>query len=364
VLAPAVITMAVLLVSSLPLWAIGAAAASPWVPGRWRPLRLLWMLLVMLVVESAALVALAVLWLATGFGRGLAGERGQAALWWLVRRYLDVVVGAARRVLRLTFETDLHAARAETADRARPLVVLSRHAGPGDSVLLVHWLLRQGLRPRVVLRETLRWSPALDVALGRLPMAFVDSGGGGGNGGNGGNGGGGEGRERIARLAAGMGPGDALVIFPEGRNFTPVRRRASIARLEASGDHAAAERARGMRHVLVPRSGGTVTALAAAPEARVVFVAHFGLEDLSSPIDLWRGTPMDAAVIVEVWRVAAEDVPRERDACAAWLDGWWRRIDGWLLAHHGRRALPDAALDLARPVEDPDTPTGRGADLA
>lgn len=332
-LAPLVVVVTVLGLGALPLWAIAAAAASPWVPGRWRPLRLLWSLIVVLVAESLALLALLVLWLAAGFGRGLAGRRGQDALWWLVRAYLTVVVGAARRVLRLRFETDLHAARADAADRAAPLIVLSRHAGPGDSVLLVHWLLREGLRPRIVLRDSLRWSPALDTALGRLPMVFVR---GGSNGAE---------RARIAELAATMGPGDALVLFPEGRNFTPRRRSTSIARLEEAGDHAAAERARELRHVLVPRTGGASAALAAAPEAAVVFVAHFGLEDLSSPVDLWRGTPMDASVVVEVWRVPAADVPRDAVACATWLEDWWHRIDRWLLEHHGRRALPDAAVE-------------------
>jgi 1-acyl-sn-glycerol-3-phosphate acyltransferase len=234
-------------------------------------------------------------------------------------------------------------------DRRAPLLVFSRHAGPGDSVLLVHALLQQGFRPHIVLRGALQWAPAIDVALNRLPSVFLAPGASGQ-------------REAIARIAGGLGPGDALVLFPEGRNFTPHRRLASIARLEESGDHAAAEYAREMRHVLVPRPGGAAAAIAAAHGAEVVFVAHTGLEDLSSVVDLWRGTPMDASIRVKLWRVPASEVPEDDRAATEWLLGWWRRIDAWILEHHGRRALPDAAVRAVREASAGETgPEGRVA---
>ena len=50
-----------------------------------------------------------------------------------------------------------------------PLLVLARHAGPGDSFALVELLLsRYGRRPRIVLKEDLLWDPGLDVLLSRL----------------------------------------------------------------------------------------------------------------------------------------------------------------------------------------------------
>jgi hypothetical protein len=51
--------------------------------------------------------------------------------------------------------------------------VLSRHAGPGDSVLLVHELVTLGYRPRLVLKGSLQWAPLLDVILNRVPSSFV-----------------------------------------------------------------------------------------------------------------------------------------------------------------------------------------------
>ena len=55
------------------------------------------------------------------------------------------------------------------------MVVLSRHAGPGDSFLLVHTLMdRDHLRrPRIVLKDVLQLDPLIDVYLNRLPNHFV-----------------------------------------------------------------------------------------------------------------------------------------------------------------------------------------------
>ena len=383
-IAPLLPLLTLLLLTTLPLWLIVTALVSPRLPGRLRPLRVLSFLLVVLVAESLALIALLVLWLARGARRPPLGPRSAAAHYALMRAYLALVFWSGRRVFNLDFIVDateareapidldsaLHegdpvepsdspsTARPSLRDRMRrlrdrahpvssgrflvteddrrvPLIVLSRHAGPGDSLLLVHALLQQGFRPHIVLREVLQLAPALDVALNRLPSVFLSRSRSGQ-------------RDDIARLAAGLGPGDALLLFPEGRNFTPTRRIASISRLEELGEHDAAEHAREMRHVLVPRSGGAAAALAAASGTEVVFVAHTGLEDLSSPVDLWRGTPMDASIRVKLWRVRTGEVPREDDAAAVWLLTWWRRIDAWILANHGRGALPDAAVEAIR----------------
>jgi 1-acyl-sn-glycerol-3-phosphate acyltransferase len=363
--APIVPVATLLLITTLPLWLIGAAAASPWLPGRLRPLRLLWFLLVFAAIESLALLVLLALWVVSGLGWRIDAPSIERAHWATMHAYLHGVVRSGHRVFNLRFATDVSEAEEVPLDpdpsgetpavRHRPpLIVLSRHAGPGDSMLLVHALVQLGYRPRIVLRDRLQWAPALDVILNRLPNLFLASGDAPGRR-----------RAAIARLAAGLREGDALVLFPEGRNFTPTRRLASIARLEEKGEHAAAEQAREMRHVLVPRSGGAAAALAAAPRADVIFVAHTGLEDLSSPVDLWRGTPMDSSIRVKLWRVAAPDAPRtEDDETARWLLGWWRRIDGWILENQGRGGVPDAVVDAVTggerlegvqplPVEEP-----------
>ena len=364
VLAPAVPIATVLALTSLPITALVAAFASRWLPGRWRPLRLLWVLLTFLVVESLTILASFGLWLATGFGRRLDRERWQVAHYALMRWYLTVLLGSAERRLHLRFELkvddDHRVDRARGRDAglgpdaddrvdsgvppradAAPLVVLSRHAGPGDSFLLVHGLLLAGYRPRIVLRSALRWVPTIDIVLHRVPSFFVERGAPPGTG-----------TAAVAALASSLEPGDALVLFPEGRNFTPARRTHSIAKLEELGQHVDAEEARELRHVLMPRTGGALAALQAAPDADVLFVTHRGLEGLSGVVDLWRGLPMDREIDVEAWRVPVAEIPRAREARAAWLAWWWRRIDAWLVDCHGEDAVPDTVLEAVADVRE------------
>ena len=55
-----------------------------------------------------------------------------------------------------------------------PLIVASRHAGPGDSFILIHVLLNRVHRmPRIVLAQKLQWDPAIDVLLSRIPSRFI-----------------------------------------------------------------------------------------------------------------------------------------------------------------------------------------------
>jgi 1-acyl-sn-glycerol-3-phosphate acyltransferase len=338
VVAPTLVLLTFLTVTTLPLTAIVAAFLSPRLPGRWRGLRVLWLVLIWMLLESAVLIACLGLWVGSGFGWKLSEPRFQTAHEWLVREYLRALVRAARRALNLRFELEgLHEVWADASDEGRihvPVLVLARHAGPGDSLLLVQGLTALRRHPRVVLKSTLQWAPALDVMLGRIPSQFV-----------------GPGAERgaaiegIARLAAGLGADDGLVLFPEGGNFSEDRRVRSIAKLEELGQHGRAERARLMRYVLSPRPGGVLAALEAAPSADVVFVAHTGLEDLSGVVDLWRGLPMDASIKVRIWRVPADEIPTDELGRISWLDGWWYRIDRWILERRGEDAVPDAVIE-------------------
>jgi len=127
------------------------------------------------------------------------------------------------------------------------------------------------------------------------------------------------------------------VIFPEGGNFTERRRAAGIARLRARGFDEAARRSEAMRHVLPPQPGGVAAALAAAPEADVVWVAHAGLDHLFTAADVWRELPLDGRVRMRWWRVPAGEVPQGFDAQVDWLYSWWERIDAWVDAARAAR---------------------------
>ncbi|HEY6747048.1 MAG TPA: acyltransferase, partial [Mycobacteriales bacterium] len=139
----------------------------------------------------------------------------------------------------------------------------------------------------------------------------------------------------IATLAAGAGPGDAVIIFPEGGNFSERRRSRAIERLRGLGHADEAAKAESMHHLMAPKPGGTLAAMAAAPDADVLLVAHEGLEDLSSLADLWRGLPMDDVVEVKWWLVESDELPcdRDLDGQVDWLFDWWSHLDTWIATH-------------------------------
>jgi 1-acyl-sn-glycerol-3-phosphate acyltransferase len=220
------------------------------------------------------------------------------------------------------------------------MVVLSRHAGPGDSFLLVHTLMNRDhlRRPRVVLKDVLQLDPLLDVYLNRLPNHFVTAAPG-------------QGRisaEAIADLARSLGEEDALLIFPEGANFTPQRRFRAIQRLRERGLSRAVRRAEGMRYVLPPRPAGVTAALRAAPHADIVFVAHTGLEHLSTVRDLWRGLPMDKTLHLRWWFVPASEVPREEAEQTDWLYHWWETIDDWISTTRQQESREESGKEPGR----------------
>jgi 1-acyl-sn-glycerol-3-phosphate acyltransferase len=310
----------------LPLLVVVAVLLSAVVPGRWRVLRLLGFALVYLLLEAVGLVIALVLWVASGFGWKLGSPAFLRAHYVVLHHLLAELLWAARVLFHLEIDTD--EVGWSPLDDGVPgstnaMVVLSRHAGPGDSLLLVRTLMARdhARRPRIVLKDTLQWDPLLDVYLNRLPTAFLSGGGGA------------EMATRVGELAQGLGEEDAVLIFPEGGNFTPARRLRAIDRLRGKGMLDQATRAEAMLHVLPPRPGGVAAALQAAPHADVVLVAHTGLEHLSTPADLWDGLPMDSTVRLRWWFFAADQVPRDPDLLEQWLYARWADLDEWISAH-------------------------------
>jgi 1-acyl-sn-glycerol-3-phosphate acyltransferase len=327
VFAPLVVMLTVAAVVTLPLWLLVMFLASLRLPrARRRGVRLAAFAVVWLALESAALIACLGLWVNSGFGGRLDLDHHRERHYALIRWFLARVYDAAVRIFQLSVEIDEPPLTAEEASRrlTRPVIVLSRHAGPGDSFLLVyHLLARYDRRPRIVMKAALQFDPSLDVVINRLPNAFVprktaESGV----------------IEEIRRLAGGMDEDDALVIFPEGGNFTPLRRRRAIRRLEEKGLVEEAARARGLDHLLPPRPGGAIAAIDACPSADVIFVAHTGLDDLITVGDIWRKLPDRAAIHAKWWRCPADEVPRTQEARQSWLFDQWERIDAWIAENH------------------------------
>jgi 1-acyl-sn-glycerol-3-phosphate acyltransferase len=318
---PAVVLLVTLAVVSLPVWLVVAAFVSRYVPGNWRILRLAWFLFLYLLVEGAGLALMFLLWVASGLGWKIRSPFFVETHYRLLGLMLRTVVRSAEVTFKLRVVDNGERASTSTEGRTRPILVFSRHAGPGDSFLLMNGLVNGYRRdPRIVLKEFLQWDPAVDVILNRLPAAFVPVGRKGGD----------ALISAIGDLARGMGQDDATVIFPEGANYTPGRRARAIQKLREIGRPDLAERAEDLKQTLPPRSVGVITALAAAPEpSDVFFVGHAGLEAFMTASDIWRAMPMDTDVEVRVWHYPAEQIPPPEEQ-ESWLYDVWAEIDGWI----------------------------------
>ena len=338
VVAPAMIVLTLLVLTTLPLWLLLAALMSPLAQGRLRPLRLLWIVVLHMVLESLILIELFGLWIASGFGLFIRRPYFERIHYDIAQAYLVIFFREARRVLRLQIVTE---GPTPDAFPGHPLLVCCRHAGPGDSFTLMYALMAWYHRePRVVLKDTMAWDPAIDVLLNRLPSRFISPSPKAGE----------EVEDRIAELAHGLDDNDAFVIFPEGGNFTPERRQRAIDRLHRLGMTRMARRAEAMTNVLAPRPGGFIATLDGAPDADVVLVAHTGLDHLLTVGDLWRELPMDKRIVMRWWQVPREEIPAGREERIDWLFGWWRTLDAWV--DERQVASTDA------PPADPATPGG------
>ena len=273
--------------------------------------------------EVTGVVAAAGLWVVKPWRRDRWTARNhRLQQWWTAS-----LVRAAGPVLGLRLDVEEVPPGAPDApagvvalDAPGPVVVLSRHVSLVDSLLPAHLLgVQHGRRLRYVLTRGLRLDPCLDIVGHRLPNHFVDRGGE-------------DPAQEIAALEAladGMGPDEAVVIFPEGGLYSPARRERAIRRLAEKGSPRLPV-ARGLRHLLAPRAAGTLALLRAAPDADVVVLAHHGFEPLASIGALWRNAPLAHAVRLRAVRHARAQLPGDEQGLAGWLDEQWVAMDDWL----------------------------------
>lgn len=298
--------------------------------GRGRVVRSGLFLIVYLGAETVGLCWLALIWLRSGpvmTKSGARRQRYQESNYAVLARLLGVLHAVSRRLfgLRILLPETIGEPDSGTPTVPSlpdgPLIMLSRHGGPGDSFLLIHALLVHAhRRPRIVLKDTLLLDPFIDVVLGRVPHCFIDPNPKAGA----------DVAGAVGLLASGMGPGDVLVIFPEGGNFTSGRRVRAIEALHRRGLRTSAKRAQRLPHVLPPRPAGVFAAVAAAPGADVVFVAHTGLAHMEAIADVWRCLPLTEPVRATWWTVPASRVPIEDDARVRWLQDNWAEVDAWI----------------------------------
>jgi 1-acyl-sn-glycerol-3-phosphate acyltransferase len=286
---------------------------------RRRLLRITLMGISYIVVELLALTGLAVVWALRPFRP---------------RRWYD---GVNLRILAAALGAILSAGRVLVGFRVvvsdppslapfvtdEPVIVLARHGGVGDSYALV-WLLasRYQRRPRLVAKEILQWEPLLDVALNRMGACFLPRRADPGT----------DLASRIEILAADLTAGDALLLFPEGANWTPTRRRRAIARLRADRKPEAGRRAQLMENVLPARPAGVFACLQARPDLAVVVFAHAGLDKITTVAGVWQAIPFRRPMTVRWWPTVQP--PTDQQNRLYWLSTEWAIVDEWIDAQH------------------------------
>jgi 1-acyl-sn-glycerol-3-phosphate acyltransferase len=298
---------------------LGVAAIASALTRRPQPLLLARMLVAYFARELGVLVGCGVLWVIAVFGLRIRTPRIQR----LHYRLLDWFVhGLATRALKL-LSVDVAPSPSPDAlkalERDRPLLCFSRHAGPGDTVFIVDLLQSRYRRlPSVVFRDALAIDPSIDLIGHRLPHAVLDS----------------SDRQecvdRIEEVAAKLGRRGVLLLFPEGGNFTPERRRRALRSLWRKGHRSEASAGAELTHVMPPHPSGALAALRGAPHADVIFSAHTGLGLAAFPRQIWRETPIGRTLSTRMWLSPASERPTDPEEQVKWLYDWWKRLDEWV----------------------------------
>lgn len=269
--------------------------------------------------EVFGLFTLFTVWVGSGFGRWMDRPAWVRANMVLTGQYMELITRAIRFFLGFEFSYTF-----EPFPQGRPVILFSRHAGPGDAFLIMRVILRDGKRrPMFIGAAKLQWDPFLDIAGERLGYHYLlrapaDPG---------------ADLRLIRTMAESLGGNDMLGIFPEGGNVTPGRRQHRIDSLKAKGRHDLAEVAESLRYTMLPRSGGAVAAMEGAPDAVVLVLAHAGLDNLCGFGDLWNAVPLGRRVVAHSWTVMPEDRPDDSRAMAVWLCREWQKVDDWIGEH-------------------------------
>ena len=309
---------------------LAVAAVAAVLTRRPQPLLLARLAITYFARELVVLIACGALWLASGAGFLIRSRRFQMAHYALLRWFIHSLAERAQSLLEITVAPGASPGATRALESERPLLFFSRHAGPGDTVLLVDLLLTRFERlPSVVFKESLALDPCVDLIGHRLPHAVLDT----------------SDREecdaRIETVASDLGPRGVLLLFPEGANFSGRRRRLAIGKLRHTGRRREAAAAERMSHVLPPRPTGALAAMRGNPTADVVFAAHTGLGLAAFPRDLWRHPPLRRTLKTRMWLAPAADRPRDPEAQVKWIYDWWERLDAWIDGQGDELVTPD-----------------------
>jgi 1-acyl-sn-glycerol-3-phosphate acyltransferase len=295
-----------------------------WVARRkpWMATRLVLMLWWFLFGELRGMLGLLGIWILTAGPRGLGSERRRRWVYDLRIHWARSHLGGVRVLFGLHIEVQglQHAGPG-------PVLLMMRHASIIDNALPDAIIGRaHGMGLRFVLKRELQSLPTIDIGGRWVPTNFVTRGSTDSSGEIG----------RLRTLAHDLGPGEGVMIYPEGSRATPSK----IARAKeviAERQPEIAPLAAGLRHLLPPRLGGPLALLDEAAGTDVVVCAHSGLDGFAKVSDIWSGDLVGSTVRIRICRFAARDIPADRDARIAWLYERWQEVDDWIDAGRRRR---------------------------
>lgn len=284
--------------------------------GRPKPMVAVRSVLIYCARELGVLAAGGALW---ALGPIIGRSRGRRLHWRLQHWFVHGAAAQILEMLEIEVTEDASADAAGLLSGPEPALVLSRHAGPGDTVFLIDRLMEHyQRRPSVVLRQAVALDPAIGLLTRRLPHGVIDPSDPDGA------------SALIERLAADLSPRGVLLIYPEGGNFTRERRRRAVNSLRRRGRRKAVAAARRMSNVLPPQPAGVLAALRGNPRAPVVFIAHTGLGLAAYPRQIYRELPVGGTMRFRTWMVSRDEVPETDEERVAWLNRWWLEIDRWV----------------------------------
>ena len=281
----------------------------------WTAVRLVAFAWWFLLAEMRALLTLAGIYASTGGPLGRGSLRRRRLVYDLRIRWCRSHLAGIRRLFGATLEV-------EGLEQAGPgpVLIFIRHASIIDNTLpdaLVGHA--HGLGLRFVLKRELEMLPVFDIGARWVPTVFVRRGSGDTA----------AETANLRRLANDLGPGEAILVYPEGTRHTDAK-LARAKEVIAERQPHLVPLAAPLRHVLPPRLGGPLALLDAARGVDVVFCAHVGLDGLEHISDVWRGGLVGTRIRAKLWRVPAADVPAGEDERVAWLYEHWQKVDAWI----------------------------------
>ncbi|HWE34446.1 MAG TPA: 1-acyl-sn-glycerol-3-phosphate acyltransferase [Solirubrobacteraceae bacterium] len=254
---------------------------------------------------------------------GRDGPRRRRLVFALKRQWLGSHVAWLRRLFGLRFEFD----GLELAGPG-PVLVMIRHASIIDNALPdVIIGGAHGIGFRFVIKRELRMLPTIDIGGRWVPTLFVRRASG-------------DTAAELAKLeplTERLGPGDGVLIYPEGTRCT-AEKLARAKAVIAARQPEVAPLAQSLRHVLPPRLGGVLTLLERSRDAvtvdgsgvDVVVFGHVGLDGFEYISDIWSGGLVGTTVRMKFWRYPASEIPTDREALIRWLYGIWQTLDDWI----------------------------------